>query len=116
MDNNKQTTDLTAQLNLKIDATLREEFATQCRRLGRSQRDIVQQLVTAWLAGAQDSSVRHLNGDKCPVALLFEELAQQVRDHILATQRQPPVPVTSSVSGHFALNSNAPPPATPRQA
>lgn len=71
----------TQQLNLKIDSAIRIKFAAACQRAGRSQRHIVETLIEAWLAGREGSGVRHLNGDLCPLSVLIEGLAQEVRDY-----------------------------------
>lgn len=71
----------TGQLNVKIDVALFQQFTARCKNTGRSQRQIVETLIEAWLAASEDTHVRHLDGSMCPLSELIKNLADEVRNY-----------------------------------
>ena len=68
----------TAQLNLKMDASLKERFAVHCGLHGHSQRDIVEMLIESWMDSRESHKIHHLDGTECPMSLLITGLQKEV--------------------------------------
>ena len=73
------------QLNVKIDALTASAFAAMCETKHRSQAEVVQMLVTAWLENSNDAAVTHMDGSLCPLNAMIRDMARAVRSQLATT-------------------------------
>jgi hypothetical protein len=69
-----------AQVNFRCDRQVRDDFVKTCEANHRTQADVLVQMMEAYTAAGNESSVRHLNGDLCPLSELIRTLAGKVRE------------------------------------
>lgn len=72
----------TAQLNLRVSADLKSEFAERCRRNGHGQTEIIEVLLSIWMMNEKELGIRHLDGSECPLSQLVRGLAEATKNEL----------------------------------
>lgn len=65
----------TKQINIRVDEALKIRFEHKLQDMGVGQTEILEQLILVWLEHAEERSIRHLNGEECPISALIKSLA-----------------------------------------
>ena len=66
------------QLNVRVDAGLKQQFSARCDERGLSQAQIIESLMEMWLSHFGDAAARHLDGSECPVHAMVRTLTLAV--------------------------------------
>lgn len=71
-----------AQLNVRLDSAVKQTFQAECKRMGKEQNEVVEMLIETWLAPGKDRNHFHLDGVKCPMSALIDNLTECVRANV----------------------------------
>jgi hypothetical protein len=66
-----------AQLNVRMDRTLKEQFVVSVERHGDSVARVIERFATAYVKAGDSKSIIHLDGNPCPLQQLIDGLATQ---------------------------------------
>ena len=67
------------QLNIDIPAAQYDDLTRIAEKRGTSKRQIVQQLIDAYVATADLGSTYHLTGEQCPLSKMIDGIAEEIR-------------------------------------
>lgn len=73
------------QINIRIDAALRQALRRECERHGHEANAVLERLIEMWLAPGLDRHQYHLDGTLCPMWAMIDSLTQAVRQNVIAT-------------------------------
>jgi hypothetical protein len=77
--------DVPAQLNVKIDAKTKADFAAACERRHESQAAAIERMCQGYVLQQQNAGIMHLDGSMCPISEMILSLGRAVENQ-LATQ------------------------------
>ena len=84
----------TKQVTIRLDDATRTAFAELCNTLGLSMQQVLETYIENAIANRNDHSVRHMDGNLCPLSALLQGITTGVLNNLAQSRivANPPQP------------------------